>query len=204
MAHPTHKSNCQHCKRVFHLDHRNVTRQRFCSKPECRHASKVDSQRRWRQKPGNLDYFKGSVHVERVQQWRREHPGYWRRPTPKASETSDALQETLMPQETETQIFREGVETPEAGVETPAQDALQDSFFLQPTVLVGLIAQISGLALQEDIAHMARRLQQLGRDILDGSPHATGGSPDAQTPDLLDPATPRAAAIQLGGSALGP
>ena len=59
MAHPTQKRNCQHCKRVFHPDHRNVTRQRYCSKPECRHASKVDSQQRWRQKPENLDYFRG-------------------------------------------------------------------------------------------------------------------------------------------------
>jgi hypothetical protein len=196
MVHPTQKPNCQNCKRVFHPDHRNVTRQRFCSKPECRHASKVDSQHRWRHKPDNLDYFKGSVHVERVQQWRREHPGYWRRQAPEADKRPDALQETLMAQEMETQPLREEVEQ-------PAQDALQDSFFLQPTVLVGLIAQISGLALQEDIALMARRLQQLGRDILESSPHATGGSPDAQTPDLFGPATPRAAAVQLGGSALG-
>jgi hypothetical protein len=204
MAHPTQTHNCQNCKRVFHPDHRNVTRQRFCSKPECRHASKVDSQQRWRQQPDNLDYFKGSVHVERVQQWRREHPGYWRRKTPEASTEPDALQETLTAQEMETQSLQEGIENPEAGVETPEPDALQDSFFLQPPVLVGLIAQLSGLALQEDIASMVRRLQQLGRDILDRSPHATGGSPDAQTPDLLGQAAPSAAAIQLGGSALGP
>ena len=204
MAHPTQKHNCQNCKRVFHPDHRNVTRQLFCSKPECRHASKVDAQRRWRQKPDNLDYFKGSVHVERVQQWRREHPGYWRRKAPEADPRPDALQETLTAQEMETQTLKEGIENPEPRVENPEQDALQDSFFLQPTVLVGLIAQLSGLALQEDIALMARRLQQLGRDILNGSPYATGGSPDAQTPDLFGQAAPRAAAIQLGGSALGP
>jgi hypothetical protein len=197
MAHPIQNYNCQNCKRVFHPDYRNVTRQRFCSKPECRHASKVDAQQRWRQQPDNLDYFKGSVHVERVQQWRREHPGYWRRQAPEASTEPDALQEILTAQEMETQSLQEGIENPEP-------DALQDSFFLQPTVLVGLIAQISGLALQEDIASMVRRLQQLGRDILDRSPHATGGSPDALTPNLLGQAAPSAAEIQLGGSALGP
>ena len=204
MAPLTPKSNCQNCKRVFHPDPRNMTRQRFCSKPECRHVSKVDSQRRWLQKPENVDYFKGSVHVERVQQWRRAHPGYWRRQAPEVLTEPDALQDSFMPQEMETQSVSEEVEQPEAGVETPEPDALQDSFFLQPAVLVGLIAQLSGLALQEDIALIARRLQQLGRDILQGSPHATGGSPDAQTPDLLDPAAPRAQAIQLGGSAPGP
>jgi hypothetical protein len=109
-----------------------------------------------------------------------------------------------MPQEIETQSLSEEVTKPEPEAETPEPDALQETFFLQPTVVVGLIAHLSGLALQEDIASMARRLQQLGRDILHGSPHAMGGSPDAQTTDLLDPAAPRAQAIQLGGSALGP
>ena len=197
MAPPTQKPKCQNCKRVFHPDHRNVTRQRFCSKPECRHASKVDSQQRWRQKPENVDYFRGDDNVKRVQLWRQANPGYWRRKPLEVSADSDALQETLMAQAVETQSLREEVEKPK-------QDALQDSFFLQPTVLVGLIAQLSGLALQEDIALMARRLQQLGRDILDGSPHVTGGSPNVQTPDLFGPAAPGAAAIQLGGSALGP
>jgi hypothetical protein len=204
MAHPTPKSNCQNCKRVFHPDHRNVTRQRFCSKPECRHASKVDSQRRWLQKPENVDYFRGPDNVKRVQLWRQANPGYWRRQPPEVSADPDTLQETLMPQEIETQSLSEEVTKPEPEAETPEPDALQETFFLQPTVVVGLIAHLSGLALQEDIASMARRLQQLGRDILHGSPHAMGGSPDAQTTDLLDPAAPRAQAIQLGGSALGP
>jgi hypothetical protein len=204
MAHPTHKPNCQNCKRVFYPDHRNVSRQRFCSKPECRHASKVDSQQRWRQKPENVDYFRGSDNVKRVQLWRQANPGYWRRKPPEVSTDPDALQETFMPQEMETQALSEGVENPEPEVENPEPEALQETFFLQPTVLVGLIAQLSGLALQEDIASMARRLQQLGRDILDGSPHATGGSPDAQTPDLFGQAAPSAAAIQLGRPALGP
>jgi len=204
MAPLTPKSNCQNCKRVFHPDPRNMTRQRFCSKPECRHVSKVDSQRRWLQKPANVDYFRGPDNVKRVQLWRQAHPGYWRRQTPEVSTDPDTLQETLMPQEIETQSLSEEVAKPEPEAETPEPDALQETFFLQPSVVVGLIAHLSGLALQEDIASMARRLQPLGRDILQGSPHAMGGSPDAQTTDLLDPAAPRAQAIQLGGSALGP
>ncbi|MDH3603361.1 MAG: hypothetical protein OEU26_27430 [Candidatus Tectomicrobia bacterium] len=197
MAHPTQTPNCQNCKRVFHPDHRNVTRQRFCSKPDCRHASKADAQRRWLQKPENQNHFRGPDNVKRVQLWRQENPGYWRRKAPPVSTPPDALQETLTAQERETQSLSEGVDK-------PAEDALQDFFFLQPAVFVGLIAQLSGLALQDDIASMVRRLQQLGSDILDRSPHATGGSPDAQTPDLFDQAAPSAAAIQLGGSALGP
>jgi hypothetical protein len=191
------KRKCLHCRGFFVPDYRNVDRQRYCSKPPCKQASKADSQRRWLQKPENHDHFRGPDNVKRVQLWRHEHPGYWRRPTPKASETSDALQETCTPQSIPSQSVSENLQT-------PPQDALQDSFFLQPAVVVGLIAQLTGFALQDDIALMVRRLQQLGRDILDRSPSLTGGHSDAQTPDFSDPAAPRAEAVQLGGSALGP
>jgi hypothetical protein len=69
---------------------------------------------------------------------------------------SHALQEDLTPQETQKQLLDEGL--------TP--HTLQDGFFMQPAVVVGLIAHLTGLTLQEDIATPARRLQPLGCDIL--------------------------------------
>src|SRR5207237_3469093 len=48
--------------------------------------------------------------------------------------------------------------------------ALQDHFFMQPAVFGGLLAHLTGLTFQEDIATTARRLQQLGRAILMSSP----------------------------------
>jgi hypothetical protein len=197
MNHSIRKRKCQHCRGFFVPDYRNMGRQRYCSEPPCQQVSKADSQRRWLQKPENHEYFRGPDNVKRVQLWRQAHPGYWRRQRPKASETPDALQETCTPQEVPTQSLSESLQP-------PLQDALQDSFFLQPTVLVGLIAHLTGCALQDDIALMVRRLQQLGRDILDRSPPLTGGNVDAQTPDFSSPAAPRAEAVQLGGSALGP
>jgi hypothetical protein len=196
MAHPIRKRKCPYCKTFFHPDHRNVTRQRYCSKPDCRQASKVDSQHRWWHKPENRDYFKGTEHVQRVRQWRREHPGYWRRPSPQASEAPYALQETLMPQG----VANQTLETSLAKAEN---HALQDSFFMQPAVLVGLIAHLTGLALQEDIAATARRLQQLGDDILGYSPHRQGGVHHAQATPLVGQTPTAAPAIQLGGSTLG-
>jgi hypothetical protein len=197
MNHSTRTRKCQHCRGFFVPDYRNVGRQRYCSKPTCKQASKAKSQQRWLQQPENHDYFRGPDNVKRVQLWRQAHPGYWRRQRPKASEASDALQETFTPQEFPPQVVGENLAP-------PPHDALQDSFFLQPAVVVGLIAQLTGLVLQEDIAGMVRRLQQLGRDILDQSPPLTGGDYHAQTPDCSGPAAPRAAAVQLGGSALGP
>jgi hypothetical protein len=82
--------------------------------------------------------------------------------------------------------------------------ALQDVFFLQPTVVVGLIAHFTGLTLQDDIATTARRLQQLGRDILYGATPYPGGIQDAQTSYLVRQTPHSPSAVQLGGSAPGP
>lgn len=191
MTRQIRKRKCKHCKAFFDPDCRNVGRQQYCSQPPCRQASKAASQRRWLQKPANRDYFSGPTHVERVRQWRQDHPGYWRR---KASQAREALQEALTRQELEKQQVEESV----------GQPALQDSFFMQPAVLVGLIAHLTGLSLQDDIALTARRLQQLGHDILRGPPHETGGSPDAKTTHLFTQAPYSAPAVQLGGSTPGP
>jgi hypothetical protein len=82
--------------------------------------------------------------------------------------------------------------------DTLRQDALQDDFFRQPDVLVGLIAHLTGLALQDDIAMIARRLQQLGRDILSGSPSYSGGRVYAQTPYLIGQTQNSPQPVQLG------
>jgi hypothetical protein len=191
MRRPLTKRKCKHCQTFFTPDPRSAKRQRYCAQPACRQASKAASQHRWLQKPGNRDYFTGPTHVERVRQWRRAHPGYWRR---QGAHTPNALQEDLTPQEVQKQPL-EGALTPHA---------LQDAFFLQPAVVVGLIAQLTGLSLQEDIAMTTRRLQQLGRDILCGSPHYQGGIKDGQTPSRVSQTSHRSPSVQLGGSAPGP
>jgi hypothetical protein len=52
--------------------------------------------------------------------------------------------------------------------QTAAHPALQDLLRDQPAVLIGFIAQFIGSALQDDIARSARRLVELGHDILAG------------------------------------
>jgi len=130
------KRKCKHCKIFFAPDPRNVGRQHYCAKPPCRQASKAASQRRWLRKPENQDYFRGPAHVERVRQWRQNHSGYWRRKASQASDAPDALQDPLTPQPLETQQVEERLTRP----------ALQDSFFMQPAVLVGFIAHFTGLS----------------------------------------------------------
>ena len=143
---------CPHCQELFSPDARNATRQRYCSQPACRTHSKAESQRRWLQKPENYDYFRGAEHVLRVQRWRKANPGYWRR----AKRSRIALQDPLIAQ----------VDENDTNSHQTEKGALQDALIMQPAVMVGLIAQLTGFALQDDIARAARRMQQLGNDIL--------------------------------------
>jgi hypothetical protein len=54
------RCQCLHCKELFVPNARLWWHQQFCSKPECRQASKAQSQRRWLSKPENQDHFRGS------------------------------------------------------------------------------------------------------------------------------------------------
>lgn len=158
---------CLCCGDMFRADPRNVRHQKYCSKATCRKASKAASQRRWRAKPENQDYFRGPENVVRVQEWRKAHPGYWRGRRAKASV---ALQDDCSAQIVE--LSRESI--------TLAPDALQEVFAAQPAVLIGLIAHITDSALQDDIARSTRRLLQLGQDILGG--RRAGGHQTADLP----------------------
>jgi hypothetical protein len=154
---PKTKFKCLHCSKIHITDPRNRGRQHYCREPECRRASKASSQRRWTSRPENENYFLGAENCERVRQWRKEHPGYWRK---KKAAAEDALQETF------------NLQDPENGsvAQARAPDALQDICFLQPALLVGLISIVTGHALQEDIAASTRSFLTRGEDILRMTP----------------------------------
>lgn len=186
------KCKCKNCRTFFSPDPRNAKRQKFCGEPECRKASKKESQRKWLNKPENKDYFRGHQNVLRVQQWRAEHPGYWRR-----SKTSAeiALQDPLTGQ------------LPENIKNTPQlnENALQDLLIAQPFVLLGLIANFIGTALQDDIDTTLRRLQKLGRDIAEHHiNYNQGGHYGAQKSYPAPTGAPGPPPIQLGGPPAGP
>ena len=150
---PIREKSCRHCKKLFPPNPRNATRQEYCREPECRRASKADSQKRWTEKPENRNYFCGHTNVQRVQEWRKEHPGYWRR---KSGKTVIALQETLTEQLSDIKEDNRKF----------AESALQDLLRSQQPVMIGLISNFIGSALQDDIAATLLRMQQSGQDIL--------------------------------------
>lgn len=159
MAGKIRKRKCRFCQDLFLPDYRNVKRQKYCRKPMCRKASKAASQKAWLSKPENVHQFKGPQEVERVRKWRQNNPGYSR-----GTKRKKALQDSLKVKTTEEQ----------ANVKQFVAGALQDSCVAQNPVLLGLIAHLSGYALQDDIAPIVLSMQQLGSDIL-YPPIPTGG-----------------------------
>lgn len=139
-------------------DYRNRGRQKYCSAAECQSVSKRRSQERWLTRPENRDYFRGAENVRRVQQWRAEHPGYWKRPPHRSRR---ALQESCSEQVPAQQELLPA-ESPQV-----SRPALQELCEVKTPLLVGLIAQFTDAALQEDIVAYTRRLIARGQDILD-------------------------------------
>jgi hypothetical protein len=145
---------CPHCLQSFVPDYRNAYHQRFCSKPACQHASKQFSQRRWLRKPKNRYYFREPDNVSRVQNWRREHPGYWRighhrctsflrtEPALASASVSGAISQSVQP------------------------GTLQDVCRSKLPILTGILSRLSGCTLQEDIANCARQMVSEAQCIL--------------------------------------
>jgi hypothetical protein len=176
------KRKCLCCGDFYLPDHRNVRHQRYCSKPACRKESKAQSQRRWQQSPENQNYFRGPENRQRVKDWRKANPGYWRK---KKSSTQVPLQD----------FFQAQVAHNEELIPRVASDALQDLFSMQPAVVVGLISMMTESALQEDIASTVQVLVRKGRDILDMKPRSQISRPtDENQTTSLSPTTANCAA----------
>lgn len=177
---------CLCCAKFFDCDHRNRKRQRYCANVACRRASKAASQAAWLSLAQNINYFRDPLHVTRVQLWRSAHPGYSRG----KSRRPAALQDPLIRQRSE------GVE--ESSIrgelsEAGGTAALQDLLNTPTPVLAGLIAHLFEVTLQEDIAATARRLVQLGQDVINRS-----GNEERQASAVPRAAASGARAVQLG------
>ena len=146
---------CPHCHTFFIPHARSKGRQKYCSAPDCRRASKAASQKKWLSKPENRDYFRGPEQVKRVQQWRAEHIGYSKKQYPSPS-CPESLQEPLLLQ---------AADIPQEK-RPSTQETLQELLLPQPSVLIGIIAHLTGSTLQDEIVQTTRRLREFGEDFL--------------------------------------
>ena len=182
------KRRCRNCRRLFAPNPRNIDSQKYCFRSECRKASKRCSQKKWLNKPENRNYFRGPAHVERVQEWRKKNPGYW-----KKTKSPDTLQDSILPQPAEnkqdsTQFM---------------DNALQDFLRTQPPVIIGLIANFTGSALQDDIASTLLRMKKYGQDILCSQPQKEGEQNDYKGPHFTIQDSQNTPKLQLDRSSPG-
>ena len=196
------RRKCLHCRGLFVPDYRNAQRQRYCLKPECRQARKRVAQQAWLAKPTNQDYFRDTQNAQRVRDWQKEHPGYWKRAARYQRRT---LQDDCQTQVAVAQpaVAQPLVLTPPQAVPPPAVVAappaipllpalaapsvararppesaspsrtLQDLCSMPIPMFVGLISMFTGSTLPDDIASSARCLLIKGHGILGMVPGLT-------------------------------
>lgn len=166
------KRKCKYCEQLYSPDPRTHYHQRYCSKPECQKARHRNNQARWLARPENKNYFRGKTHVERVQAWRKAHPGYGRK-------KDQPLQDVIDPQPIEKQRDKPDL--------TPA--ALQDAMLMQPAVLVGFISALTGSALQDEIARHVQSFHHRGQQIL-RPPEGKGNGNEGKSSVVSETITP--------------
>ena len=180
------RCKCLNCNELFLPDYRSRERQRFCAKPDCRKASRRESQQAWLGKPGNQDYFRDAKNAKRVRDWQEEHPDYWKNTARYRRRT---LQEACPAQPPVVQ---------ELEISSPHR-TLQDLCSMQIPLFVGLISMLMDCTLPEDIATSTRRLLAKGHDILGMAPGMnlersmdektcpqSGATPESAAPVQLD------------------
>lgn len=146
---------CRHCREFFIPDARNRRRQDYCRQPACRGASKAASRRKWESKPENRDYNCSAEKAAKVRAWQAANPGYWKGRRGRKSVLPDLLIAEV--------AVKQGVMVQDdVGV-------LPDLWRVQSPVVIGLIAQLTGSVLPEDIAVMTGRLIARGQALM-GSP----------------------------------
>jgi hypothetical protein len=148
-----HRRKCMHCSELFLPDPRNRRRQQFCSKPACQKARKRRSRQAWLAKAENRNYFRDEHNAQRVRDWQKAHPDYWKNTTRYRRRT---LQDACPKQPPATQ--------PLGG--SSVSRTLQDLCSMQAPLLLGLISMLVDSTLPDDIANSTRRLVAKGCTIL--------------------------------------
>jgi hypothetical protein len=145
---PFGRRKCVSCKKLFVPEARNRRHQRCCGKESCRRARKASSDRRWRGKRENREYWSGPQNAARVRAWQKAHPGYWKGRKKRAR----VLQVVCAPE-----VFALQADNPKV---------LQDVWRMQPPLLLGLISRITGTLLHTDMAEITGQLIANGRALV--------------------------------------
>ena len=149
------KKKCLHCKELYRPCKFNWDRQEYCLKEECQLVRKKRNQQKWLSKTENKNIFKGPENLQRVQEWRKRNPGYWKR-----IKKRTALQDFAFSQHPD---IKE-----DANInKSERKHALQDFANSQLFLITGLISHLTGNALQDSVVKSMRHFIFKGQTLLE-------------------------------------
>jgi hypothetical protein len=143
------KIRCKNCGNYFYPDKYNYIHQKYCSRNECRKASRRASSKNYRQKKSNNLSFR-QTESARVKVWQSKHRVHIK--NSKKSCKKDVAKPELRDFAQVEKLKKEVVH-------------LRDFANLQSIVLQGVISQLTGCGLRDDIGAFIRRIYDKGRDI---------------------------------------
>ena len=107
--------------------------------------------------------------MERVRQWRRGHPGYWRKKNAEPQALQDLAPSEVIGSEAFTvqeHLLSRGADLMSRQVPSQMELALQDLASCQVPLLAGVVSLLIGDALQDHFADFARELVDRGKRVL--------------------------------------
>lgn len=145
------KRKCQNCGRDFLPNKFNHHHQVYCSDPECRSISRKRAQAKYRKKQSKSLAFRRKE-SERVKEWQRKHPGYWkdRKKKSKKDFTKKVLQDFASVEKLKNEV-----------------SVLRDMAFSQHLVMNGVISYMAGDVLRDNIGELRNRFYDRGKAVLD-------------------------------------
>jgi len=146
----------------MHIQDPRSKRQRFCHQVPCKRASRALSQRQWLSKPQNRDYFAGPLNTERVREWRKSNPGYWRKWKPAQGKPLQDLIDMYLAHIERVAIIDDQIQ-------------LQDFIKAQTAIMVGFTSIFSGTTQQDEIATILRSCLVRGGDVFGNQTAAVQG-----------------------------
>jgi len=145
---PGGRRKCLWCNKLFVPDPRNLRHQRCCGKVICRRQRKAGSDRRWRGKPENREYWSGRENAARARAWQKAHPNYWKG------------------RKKRVRVLQVVCAVEPIDCEEDSPKVLQDVWRMQPPLLLGLISKITGSVLHTDMAQITGQLIASGRALV--------------------------------------
>lgn len=149
------RKKCLHCRCLYKPCKYNWDRQEYCLKDKCQSVRKKRCQQKWLSLKENKNWFKGCENVQRVREWRKNNPGYWRRRKKK-----NALQDSAFSQDV-------GIKRDIDIIKSEQKHALQDFANSQLFLITGLISHLTGDALQDSVVKNMRHFIFKGQSLLD-------------------------------------